>query len=113
MLTALDLGISHSEQHIGFLTRWFREDGPALEKLQTNALSPYTASVQETFSRIEMTVENNQIIVLYDVSGINMPAMSSWSYSAEDRFETEGGKIFLREHKITKEDTKIFDEPKI
>ena len=89
ILTALDLGYQCSEQHIGFLKRWFSEDATALEKLAICRTTPEGATVQTTFNEISIVAndEQNTIAVTYEVQGMNMRESSIWRYTQTDNFE--------------------------
>ena len=57
ILTALNLGYQCSEQHLGFLRKWFRNDKESLMKLEDCPTTPYTSTIQDTFKEINITIK--------------------------------------------------------
>ncbi len=95
ILTALNLGYQCSEQHLGFLRKWFRNDKESLEKLQDCPTTPYTSTIQETFKEINLTVKGNEIQVSFKASGINLREQRKWFWSETDYFKFEDDQIRL------------------
>lgn len=104
VLTALNLGYQCSDKHLGFLRKWFKNDKKVLEELNYNCpTTPFTASSQETFSEITLTVKGNSISVWFSVSGVNMPMGESWSYTETDNFQLDNYNLRL----LNKEQSKV------
>lgn len=104
ILTALNLGYQCSDRHIEFLKKWFKNDKKVLDELKDNCPTiPFTASSQETFGDIILTVKDNQIAVWFSVSGVNMPMGATWDYSETDYFQLDKDNIKL----IKKDKSKV------
>ena len=97
ILTALDLGYQCSEQHLGFLRKWFSTDNKVLIALtpENCPTTPDGASVAETFDEITLTTKDNYIIVSYKVSGYDMRAAEIWTRDATMYFQHYEGGIQL------------------
>jgi hypothetical protein len=95
ILTSLNLGYQCSDKHIGFLKQWFRNDPETLAELQNCPTTPYTATIQETFDKITITIHENEISVWFCVSGINVRDQVSWSWTETDYFEYDNDNIKL------------------
>jgi hypothetical protein len=96
VLSALNLGYQCSDKHLGFLKRWFKNDKKVLEELNNNCpIIPFTASSQETFSEIILTVNGDSIAVWFTATGVNMPMGESWRYSETDYFKLDNDNIRL------------------
>ncbi len=105
ILTALNLGYQCSEQHLGFLRKWFRNDKESLEKLEDCSTTPYTSTIQDTFEEIYLTVKENIISVSFIANGINLREQRKWSWSETDYFQFENEQIRLI--KIDKSEVKV------
>jgi hypothetical protein len=95
ILTVLNLGYQCSDQHLGFLRKWFRNDKESLEKLEDCPTTPYTSTIQDTFEEINLTVKENIISVSFKASGINLREQRNWSWSETDYFQFENDHIRL------------------
>jgi len=95
LLSALNLGYQCSDQHLGFLRRWFRSDTTSLEELANCPTTPYTATVQETFDEISLTTKDNMITIWFRANGVNMREGTSWSWIETDHFQFDHDKIKL------------------
>ena len=96
ILTSLNFGYQCSDRHIGFLQKWFKNDKKVLDELNDNCPTiPFTASSQETFGEITLTVKGNQIAIWYSVSGVNIPMGATWDYSETDYFQVHKDNIQL------------------
>ena len=95
ILTALDLGYQCSGKHLGFLRQWFKSDVKSLEELENCPTTPNTATVQETFDEIILTVKGNEISVFFKATGMNMREAASWSWSETDYFQFDNDHIKL------------------
>ena len=69
ILSALGLGYQCSEQHLGFLRKWFRGDSAALARLRDEdcITMPYTATVQSSFDQISLARKGD--VISLDYSG--------------------------------------------
>lgn len=95
ILTALDLGYQCSDDHLGFLRKWFANDTGALKKLTSCGTMPYTATSQNTFDEIFVTSTENTIQVRYKVQGVNTAMSTSWSWNQLDYFTYDQETITL------------------
>jgi hypothetical protein len=102
-LTSLNLGYQCSDEHLGFLKKWFRNDSKSLKELENCPTVPYTATNQNTFDYINLNVRDNIIAVEFGASGINLRMGESWSWTETDYFEFQNDNIKL----IKKEKTEI------
>ncbi|MGJ1421576.1 hypothetical protein ACR79T_18295 [Sphingobacterium spiritivorum] len=93
ILTALQLGYQCSEQHIGFLKKWFIDDKVVLEELQGCPTIPDGATIQNTFDEISFKKEGDKLAVSFIVSGYNMREEKSWKWVETDYFEINGNTI--------------------
>lgn len=85
-LTALNLGYQCSDQHLGFLQNWFRNDQEVLGRLASCPRIPFTASSQQTFDEVYLTVQNDTIKVWFSASGVNLPMNAAWEWTEENVF---------------------------
>lgn len=108
-LTALNLGYQCSEQHLGFLRRWFRNDSKSLKALKDCPTVPYTASSQNTFDYINLKVKDNIISVEFGANGVNMPMGESWSWTETDYFQFDKDNIWLTKKDESKIEREHFD----
>ncbi|MDR7129453.1 hypothetical protein J2X69_001790 [Algoriphagus sp. 4150] len=97
IITALGLGYQCSDRHLGFLKEWFSDDPQVLAELESAncPTTPYTATIQDTFDEIELTVKGDSIIVNYKVSAINFREQKNWEWSVADYFVVKGDKLML------------------
>ena len=97
IITALGLGYQCSDEHLGFLRKWFMNDKQTLSELgKSNCpTTPYTAIIQNTFDEIKLSIKNDTIIVFYKASGVNMREQSSWEWSESDYFKLTNNNIKL------------------
>lgn len=97
VISALGLGYQCSEQHLGFLQKWFAADKDILAELENNncPTTPYTATNQTTFEEVSFTTKNDTIIVAFKASGLNMREQSSWEWSEIDYFRQSNNTIEL------------------
>ncbi|EEI93399.1 hypothetical protein HMPREF0765_1008 [Sphingobacterium spiritivorum ATCC 33300] len=93
ILTALQLGYQCSEQHIGFLKKWFKDDKAVLEELQGCPTIPDGATIQNTFDEISFKKEGDKLAVNFKVSGHNMREGKSWKWVETDYFQINGNTI--------------------
>lgn len=105
VLSALDLGYQCSDQHLGFLREMFKNDSGVLDELKSENCPtvPYTASNQNTFDEITLTVKENTISVFFKANGINITTSERWSWTETDHFQVNGDHIKL----IKKEESEI------
>jgi hypothetical protein len=93
ILSALDLGYQCSEQHLGFLRKWFRGDKRCLKELEDCPTTPSTASDQETFDEMRVDIKNNKIIIYSKIDGVIMQESKSWHYTEKDSFVLTGDSL--------------------
>jgi len=105
ILTALNLGYQCSDQHLGFLRKWFRNDKESLMKLEDCPTTPYTSTIQDTFQEINITIKENEIQVSFIANGINLRDQRKWSWSETDYFKFEDDQIRLT--KVDKSEVKV------
>lgn len=94
-LDALKLGYQCSDQHLGFLRQWFRNDSKSIEELKNCPTVPYTATSQSTFDYINWKVKDNLISVEFAAKGVNMRMGQSWSWTETDHFQYNKDQITL------------------
>ncbi|PRD48068.1 hypothetical protein [Sphingobacterium haloxyli] len=95
ILTALDLGYQCSDTHLGFLRQWFRGDSTALKKLEACPTIPDGSTIQDTFNKIDLKVDGNEIIVAYTVVSINTRHGKSWTWDVKDHFRFHDNRLEL------------------
>ena len=86
-LTALKLGYQCSDEHLGFLRKWFKTDSKAVKALLDCPIIPFTATSQTTFDFINLTTTGNKISVTFAANGVNMRAEENWSWAETNHFE--------------------------
>jgi hypothetical protein len=86
ILTALHLGYQCSDSHLGFLKKWFKGDSKALKRLEDCSTTPYTATFQNTFQKIQITKKNNDFIVTIYASGMNSREDKAWFWKEVNHF---------------------------
>lgn len=111
LITALGLGYQCSDEHLGFLRRWFADDQQVLDELEKSncPTTPYTATIQNTFDEISLTVKNDSIIVSFQASGVNIREQRSWNWSETDYFKLTGGKLRLVKKDQSEERLETFE----
>jgi len=97
ILSALNLGYQCSEQHLGFLRQWFKGDKQSLASLENCPTTPYTATIQDTFDEITLTVKGDRISIFFKANGVNMRTGDSWSWTETDHFQIKNDHIKLIE----------------
>ena len=102
-LSSLNLGYQCSDQHLGFLRQWFRNDSKSLEELKDCPIVPYTANSQSTFDYINLKVKDNIIAVEFAANGVNMRMGERWSWTETDHFQLDKDNIKL----LSKDKSKI------
>ncbi len=93
IISALDLGSQCSEQHLGFLRKWFANDAESLKKLKDCPQVPASATSQNTFDEIKLSVKSDSIFVWFKANGINLGSGESWSWTEENIFKLSGNSI--------------------
>jgi hypothetical protein len=88
IITALGLGYQCSESHLGFLRKWFSTDKEILSELEGSncPTTPYTATIQNTFSKIVISTNEDSISVYYEASAVNIRKQESWEWSETVNF---------------------------
>jgi hypothetical protein len=94
-LTSLDLGYQCSEQHLGFLRKWFESDKKALSNLESCPTIPYTSTIQNTFDEISLSVKGDDITVSFKASSVNIREQKSRSWAETDYFKKNGYSLKL------------------
>jgi hypothetical protein len=102
-LRSLRLGYQCSNQHLGFLRQWFRNDSKSLKELNNCPTVPCTASSQSTFDYINLNVKGNNISVEFTANGVNMRMGESWSWTETDHFQLFKDNI----KRIKKDESKV------
>ncbi len=97
IITALGLGYQCSDKHLGFLRKWFSIDKEVLSELEkSNCLkTPYTATIQNSFKEIKLTISNDSILIFYKVTGVNMRKQENWEWTETDYFKLINNKLKL------------------
>ena len=95
ILTSLDLGYQCSEQHLGFLRKWFEGDTKALSNLENCPIIPYTSTIQNTFDEISLSVKGDDIAVSFKASRVNIREQKSRSWVETDYFKKNGHRLEL------------------
>lgn len=103
ILTALNLNYQCSEQHLGFLKQWFRNDSTVLKELEACPTTPNTSTIQETFDEIILTTKGDAISAYFKASGIHLREEREWSWSETNHFKVQNDHIQL----IRKERSKV------
>lgn len=106
ILTALNLGYQCSDKHLSFLRQWFKNDNKSLKELENCPTTPYTATIQNTFDEITLTVKGNKISVFFKANFVNMREGDSWSWTETDQFQFDKNNIKL----IKKDKSKVIRE---
>jgi hypothetical protein len=110
ILTSLGLGNQCSREHLGFLRKWFRLDRYALDELGNCQEIPNTATVQETFDEISVTLTGDSILVSYTASGINIREGKSWFWTQTDHFAVSNDALMLVQSDKSEPEYKLFGD---
>jgi len=95
IITALNLGYHCSPRHLSFLRHWFRYDEKALKELENCGTVPITATMRNHFEEIILTVKGNEIVVFFEVSGLNSRSLNFWSWTEINYFRYDNNSINL------------------
>lgn len=97
IISALGLGYQCSDEHLGFLRKWFSTDKKVIAELKkTNCpTTPFTSTRQNTFDEIKLTVKTDSILVFYRANGINMREQESWMWNETVYFKVLENNIRL------------------
>ena len=95
ILTALNLGYQCSEQHLGFLRKWFKEDEKVLKDLETCPTTPRTATSQNTFIKIRLILKGKEISVYFEAIGVNTREEKSWAWNETNYFHYDKNQLKL------------------
>ncbi|WP_271769914.1 hypothetical protein [Aquimarina algiphila] len=111
IITALGLGYQCSNKHLGFLRKWFSTDKQVLSDLEKSncPTTPYTATIQNSFDEIKLTIKKDSILVFYKVSGVNMRKQESWEWTETDYFILKNNNLKL----IKKDKSEVRDKKKL
>lgn len=108
--TALNLGYQCSETHLSFLRKWFKKDKKSLERLTDCSAVPYTATVQNTFSYINVQTKGDTIKITFKASGVDMRSQDSWRYKEENTFVLKKDNLLLVKSKELESESYSFRE---
>lgn len=105
LLSALNLGCQCSPEHLTPLKKAFAQDSTVLKDLETCGTTPYTATVQTVFDKVELEKIDNKIKVNYTYTYINVREQLSEKRQVLMIFEVSnnGIKIISKEEKQAKE----------
>jgi len=105
VISALGLGYQCSDKHLGFLRKWFSTDNEVLLELEKAKcpIVPYTATIQNTFVEIILTIKNDSILVFYKASGADLRELESWRWSETVYFKLTNNNLIL----IKKEESDV------
>lgn len=97
IISALGLGFQCSETHLGFLRSHFAKDSTVLSELEDAKCptTPYTATVQNTFDDIQLTLQGDSIIIYYAANGINVRAEMTWHWTETMLFIVSKDQLYL------------------
>ncbi|MCH5597473.1 hypothetical protein [Niabella ginsengisoli] len=101
ILSALNLGYQCSNQHLGFLRQWFRNDKEVLKELENCPTTPDGATIQDTFDEINLEVKNNQITVFFKASGVNLREEKFWEWTEKLRFGFKENELTLVDKEVS------------
>ena len=101
ILSALNLGYQCSNQHLGFLRSWFRNDEKILKELENCPTTPDGATVQDTFDEINIQTSGNEIIVSFKANGINLRESKSWKWSEKHFFKVKNNELLLLRKEVS------------
>jgi hypothetical protein len=86
IMTALKLGYQCSDEHLGFLRKWFRYDSIALKKLENCPKMPVTAHRQNKFEDMYLIIKRDTIIVQDRGNGADLNTMDNWRWIEKTTF---------------------------
>jgi hypothetical protein len=95
ILSALNLGYQCSDQHLGFLRRWFINDKEAISSLENCGTMPYTSTIQNTFEEITLEKDGDTIRILCKITGFNWRESEGWSSTNIYYFRFNNENIWL------------------
>ncbi|WP_299990034.1 hypothetical protein [uncultured Pontibacter sp.] len=94
-LSALKLGYQCSNEHLGFLQHWFRNDQEVLAQLASCPRIPFTASSQQSFNYIYLSSQGDTIKVWFSAGGVNLPMNAAWEWTEENVFLAQDDAISM------------------
>lgn len=97
IITALGLGYQCSESHLGFLRKWFSTDKEVLSELEDSncPTTPSTATIQDTFSKIVISTNEDSISVYYEASAVNLREQENWEWTETVHFSATTNNLKL------------------
>ena len=112
ILTALDLGYQCSEQHLGFLRKWFKNDKRSLDELIYCSKMNNEAKIQESFEEIRVIVEGNEIVIKFTANGMNINQSYFYRWVEADYFRLTNDNLELidQDKEKIKSDTLILSD---
>jgi hypothetical protein len=100
ILSALDLGYQCSDQHLGFLRKWFINDKDAISSLENCGTMPFTSTIQNSFEEITLEKEGDTIKIFCRIYGFNLRESESWSSSNTFYFRFNNDNIWLIKQEV-------------
>ena len=100
ILSGLNLGYQCSEQHLGFLRKWFINDKAAISSLENCGTMPFTATIQNTFEEIILETDGDTIKIFCKITGFNSRESQSWGSSNIFYFRFNDDNIWLIKEEV-------------
>lgn len=100
ILSALNLGYQCSEQHLGFLRKWFINDKEAISSLENCGTMPFTSTIQNSFEEIILEKDGDTIKIFCKIKGLNSRESQSWSSSNIFYFRFNNDNIWLIKEEV-------------
>lgn len=95
IISALDLGYQCSDEHLGFLRKWFRNDENALMELKTCSGISWSATNQSWFEEITITTRNDTIVVWFSASAFSYRSAMGASWTETNYFKVDNNTLTL------------------
>ena len=80
---------------MSFLKEWFRDDPKILDELDGCPTMPETATIQNTFDEINLSVQGDLIEVAFKASGFNMREEEGWYWMEKMLFKFTENQLHL------------------
>ena len=93
--SSLHLGYQCSAEHLDFIRRWFKNDLTVLKDIESCSQIPDGATVQTTFNEINVAVKNQNIIVFFKATGMDMREEKTWDWTEKLYFEFKNNELKL------------------
>ena len=98
---ALNLGYQCSKKHLGIIEKWFSGDKDVLDEIQNCPIIPHTATVQNTFDKIDLNRIGDTIEISFAVTQINTREALSTEYTEKNIFIIQGDQITLHKKEMS------------